>query len=110
MAALSAILRSFVKSSQWRLSALEKAKAILGDHPGAATGNAVEHRANEADIHPHRAWLATWSEPYFAADMSVLAILQRVRDSGAAKIRCDQGWMAGDKAANALPPVGRAWV
>ena len=66
--------------------------------------------ANEAVADLDRSRLAAGSFADTAADLPIPAIMLAIYNRGAEQIWCDQGWMAGDKAANALPPVGRAWV
>src|SRR5690606_23976639 len=65
----------------------------------------VPHDRPVAD--PDRARLAARPVAHPAADVPRRAVVQRLCDRRAETPWCDQGWLAGDKAAIALPPLGR---
>ena len=78
----------------------------LPDHDHVLIGRQGGIAGGEARAHPHRPRLAARAIAGAAADLSLPAQLQRVRDPGARPAWRDQGWMDGGKAANALPPMG----
>ena len=66
--------------------------------------------ANEARFYLRRALLAVGPEPDSAPDMPLCPVMLAICDRSAGQIWCDQGWMVGAEAANALPSLGRAWL
>ena len=73
-----------------------------------ARAKARKRAGREVYFHRHCAVVADGSEPDFTSDVPLFPVMFAICDRGFGEIRCDQGWMDGNKADNALPSMGRA--
>ena len=86
---------------------LPRARATQPAGRAGGTSRATRQAASgEARADPGCARLAAWPKPNPAADMPLPAILQCLRHRGPGKAWCNQGWMAGRQAYNALQSMG----